>query len=61
MHVIRYTFIVKDKCCSIYLGSKLVSKTPLVNGLYLIVVFSYNLKIDVAIKKSKQFMNEAYL
>ena len=56
-----YTLIIKDKCCSIYLGSKLVATAPLVNGLYLIDVSSYNLQIDVALKKSKQGVNEAYL
>ena len=56
-----YTLIIKDKCCSIYLGSKLVVTAPLVNGLYLIDVSSYNLQIDVALKKSKQGVNEAYL
>ena len=56
-----YTLIIKDKCCSIYLGSKLVVTTPLVNGLYLIDVSSYNLQMDVALKKSKQGVNEAYL
>ena len=30
-----YTLIIKDKCCSIYLGSKLVVIEPLVNGLYI--------------------------
>ena len=34
---------------------------PLINGLYLIDVFSYNLQIDVAHKKSKHDANEAYL
>ena len=38
-----YTLIIKDKCCSIYLGSKLVATVPLVNCLYLIDVSSYNL------------------
>ena len=38
-----YTLIIKDKCCSIYLGSKLVATAPLVNSLYLINVSSYNL------------------
>ena len=37
---IGYTLIIKDKYCSIYLGSKLPSMTPLVNGLYLIDVSS---------------------
>ena len=57
----EYTFIIKDKCCSIYLGSKLFATAPLVNGLYLIDVSSYNLQIDVALKKSKQGVNKAYL
>ena len=48
-----YTLIIKDKCCSIYLGSKLVVTIPLVNGLYMIDVSSYNLQMDVALKKSK--------
>ena len=56
-----YTLIIKDKCCSIYLGSKLVATAPLVNGLYVIDVSSYNLQIDVALKKSKHGVNEAYL
>ena len=56
-----YTLIIKDKCCSIYLQSKLVVTAPLVNGLYLIDVSSYNLQIDVALKKSKHGVNEAYL
>ena len=56
-----YTLIIKDKCCSIYLGSKLVATAPLINGLYLIDVSSYNLQVDVALKKSKQGVNEAYL
>ena len=56
-----YTLIIKDKCCSIYLGSKLVDTGPLVNDLYLIDVFSYNLQIDVSLKRSKQGVNEAYL
>ena len=56
-----YTLIIKDKCCFIYLGSKLVIAAPLVNGLYLIDVSSYNLQMDVALKKSKQGVNEAYL
>ena len=57
----RYTLIIKEKCCSIYLGSKLAATAPLVNGLYLIDVSSYNLQMDVALKKSKQDVNEAYL
>ena len=56
-----YTLIIKNKCCSIYLGSKLVVSTPLVNGLYVIDVSYYNLQMDVALKKSKQGVNEAYL
>ena len=56
-----YTLIIKNKCCSIYLGSKLVVTAPLVNDLYLIDVSSYNLQMDVAPKKSKQGVNEAYL
>ena len=56
-----YTLIIKDKCCSIYLGSKLVVTAPLVNGLYLIDVSSYNLQMDVALKKNKHGVNEAYL
>ena len=34
----EYTLMIKDKCCSIYLGSKVVGTEPLVNGLYLIDV-----------------------
>ena len=56
-----YNLIIKDKCCSIYLGSKLVATALLVNGLYLINVSSYNLQMDVALKKSKHGVNEAYL
>ena len=56
-----YTLIIKDKCCSIHLGSKLVATAPLVNGLYVIDVSSYNLQIDIALKKSKHGVNEAYL
>ena len=56
-----YTLIMTDKCCSIYLGSKLVTMTPLVNGLYLTDVSSYNRQRDIALKKSKQDVNEAYL
>ena len=56
-----YTLIIKDKCCSIYLRSKLFVTTPLVNTLYLIDFSSYNLQMDVALKKSKQGVNEAYL
>ena len=56
-----YTLIIKDKCFSIYLGSKLVPGTPLVNGLYLIDVSSYNLQKDVSLMKSKHDGNEAYL
>ena len=58
---IRYTLIIKDKCCYIYLESKFVVTAPLVNGLYLIDVPSYNLQIDVALKKRKHDVNEAYL
>ena len=54
-----YTLIIKDKCCSIYLGSKLVATAPLVNALYLIDIYSYNLQMDVALEKSKQGVNEA--
>ena len=53
--------IIKDKYCSIYLGSKLVVTAPLVNGLYLIDVSSYNLQMDVALKKSKHGVSESYL
>ena len=56
-----YILIIKDKIFSIYLGSKLVVTAPLVNGLYLIDVSSYNLQMDVILKKSKQGVNEAYL
>ena len=56
-----YTLIIKDKCCSIYLGSKLVVTAPLVNGLYLIDVSSYNIQMDVACQKSKQDVTKAYL
>ena len=56
-----YTLIIEDTFCSIYLRSKLVATTPLVNGLYLINVSSENPKIDVALKKSKQDVIEAYL
>ena len=35
-----YILISKGKCCSIYLRSKLVATTPLVNGLYMIDVSS---------------------
>ena len=48
-----YTLIIKDKCCSIYLGSKLVVTASLVNGLYMIDVSSYNVEMGVALKKSK--------
>ena len=48
-----YTLISKDKCCYIYLGSKLVTMSPLVNGLYLIDVSSSNLQMDVDLKKNK--------
>ena len=57
----RYTLIIKDKCCSIYLGSKFAATAPLVNGLYLIDVSSYNLQMNATLKKSKQDVNEAYL
>ena len=50
---IGYTLIIKEKYCSIYLGSKLVSMTSLVNGLCLNDVSSYNLQMDVTLKKSK--------
>ena len=33
----------------------------MVNGLYLIDVSSYNLQVDVSLKKSKQSANESYL
>ena len=56
-----YPLIIKDKCCSIYWGSKLVATAPLVNGLYLIDVSSYNLQMDVALMKCIQYVNEAYL
>ena len=39
----------------------MVATAPLVNGLYLIDVSSYNLQMDVALKKSKHGVNEAYL
>ena len=39
----------------------MVTITPLVNGLYLIDVSSYNLQLDVALKKSKLSVNESYL
>ena len=55
-----YTLIIKDKFCSIYLGSKLVATSPLVNGLYLIDVSSYNLQMDVSLKKSKNGVNKSY-
>ena len=58
---IGYTLIIKDKCCSIYLGSKLVVTAPLVNGLYLIDVSSYNLQMDVSLMKSKNDVTKAYL
>ena len=56
-----YTLIIKDKCCSIYLRSKLVVTAPLVNGLYLVDVSSYNLQMDVTLKKSKHDVTKAYL
>ena len=37
-----YIVITKDKFCSNHLGSKLVATSPLINGLYLIDVSSYN-------------------
>ena len=43
------------------LRSKFFVTTPLVNALYLIDVSSYNLQMDVALKKSKQGVKEAYL
>ena len=39
----------------------MVVTTPLVNDLYMIDVFSYNIQMDVALKKSKHGVNEAYL
>ena len=39
----------------------MVVTAPLVNGLYLIDVSSYNLEMGVSLKKSKQGVNEAYL
>ena len=56
-----YMLIIKDKCCSIYLGSKLVATTPLINVLYLSDVSYYNLQIDGALKESEHDVNEAYL
>ena len=56
-----YTLIIKDNYCSIYFGSKLADMTPLFNGLYPVNVSSYNLQVDVALKKSKQSVNESYL
>ena len=56
-----YTLITKDRYSSVYLGSELVVTTPLVNGLYLIDISSYNLQMDVALKNSKQDVNDAYL
>ena len=56
-----YVLTFKNKCCSIYFGSKLIATTPLVNGLYMIDVYSYNLQVDIALKKSKQSVNESYL
>ena len=56
-----YALNFKNKCCSFYFGSKLVAKIPLVNSLYMIDISSYNLQVDVVIKKSKQIVNEFYL
>ena len=56
-----YTLIIKDKCCFIYLGSKLVATTLLVKDLYLIDVSSYYIQIDVTLNKSKHDVNGAYL
>ena len=56
-----YTLIIKDKGCSIYSGSKLVTTTPLINDFYLIDVSSDNLQMVVSIYKSKRDVNEAYL
>ena len=56
-----YALTFKNKCFSIYFGSKLVATTPLVNGLYMIDVYFYNLQVDIALKKSKQSVNESYL
>ena len=56
-----YALNFKTTCYSIYFGSKLVATTPLVNGLYMIDVSSYNLLNDIALKKSKQSVNESYL
>ena len=56
-----YRLIIKDKCYSIYLKSKLVAMTPLVNDLFLINVSCYNLQMDVTLKKSKHDVNKAYL
>ena len=39
----------------------MVATTPLVNDLYLINISSYNLQVDVALKNSKQSVNESYL
>ena len=57
-NIISFSYL--DKCCCIYMGSKLVIKTPLVNGLYLIEVCSYNLQMDDSVKKNKQDVNKAY-
>ena len=56
-----YALTFKNKCCSIYFGSKLIAITPLVSGLYMIDVSFYNLQVDIALKKSKQSVNESYL
>ena len=36
----RYNLIIKDKCCSIYLGGKLVAMALLVSGLCMINISS---------------------
>ena len=56
-----YLLTFKNKWCSIYFGSKLVATKTLVNGLYMIDVSSYNLQVNIALKKSKQSVNESYL
>ena len=48
-----YALNFNEKFYIIYFGSELVSTIPLVNSLYLIDVSSYNLQVDVALKKSK--------
>ena len=60
-NIMGYTLIIIDKCCSINLGNKLVVTAPLFNDLYLIDISSYNLQMDIALKMSKQYVNEAYL